>query len=180
MQLDAQRSCLLVVDIQQVLVSAISDPARVIQGAGLLMRAANRLGVPMLVSEQYPKGLGPTVSELSDLAPADSTLAKVEFSCLGNDALKARLDQLGRSQVVMVGIEAHICVLQTALDLLETGREVFVAADATGSRSEANHGLAMTRLAAAGATIGSVEMALFEWLRRAGTPEFKELSKLVK
>jgi len=180
MVLESGRSCLLVIDVQEVLVPAMADPARVIKGAALLMQAANRLAIPVVVSEQYPKGLGPSVAELRALAPEGAILAKVHFSCAGDPALKAKLDGLGRRQVVIVGIEAHVCVLQTAMDLLAEGWEVFVIADATASRTEANHALAMSRLAAAGATIGSVEMALFEWLRLAGTPEFKELSKLVK
>jgi len=180
MLLDATRCCLLVIDVQEVLVPAMADPARVIKGAALLMQAANRLAIPVVVSEQYPRGLGPTVAELRALAPEGAVLDKVHFSCAADSALKGKLDGAGAKQVVIVGIEAHVCVLQTALELLAEGWEVFVVADATASRTEANHALAMARLAAAGATIGSVEMVVFEWLRRAGTPEFKELSKLVK
>jgi len=180
MLLDAQRSCLLVVDVQEILVPAMADGGRVIKGAALLMGAANRLGIPVVVSEQYPKGLGPTVAELRALAPDGAALDKVHFSCAADPGIKARLDQLARPQVVIVGIEAHVCVLQTAMQLLAEGREVFVVADATSSRTEANHALAMNRLAAAGAGIVAVEMVVFEWLQRAGTPEFKELSKLVK
>ena len=180
MLLDAQRSVLLIVDVQQALLPAMADSARVVRGASILMRAALRLGIPVVVSQQYPKGLGPTAPELAALAPAGSVVDKMHFSCAADAAVADRLRQPGRDQVVLAGIEAHVCVLQSALGLKEMGLAPFVAADATCSRTEASHQAAMARLAAAGVTVGTVEMALFEWLHRAGTPEFKELSALIK
>lgn len=180
MLIDPRQSALLVVDIQERLAPATFDPGRVVAGAGLLMQAAARLDLPVLVSEQYPKGLGPTVEPLRALAPAGAVVEKLHFSCADEPAVMARLDGLGRSQAVIVGMEAHICVLQTALGLAARGWRPVVVADATASRTEASHQAAMARLAAAGVVVATVEMVLFEWLQRAGTPEFKELSRLVK
>ena len=180
MLLDARRSLLLVVDVQQALLPAMADPDRVARGAAILMKAASRLEIPVLVSEQYPKGLGPTVPELAALAPAGSVLAKLHFSCVDDPALGARLRRSGRDQVVLAGIEAHVCVLQTALGLRAAGFAPFVAADATASRTEASHRTAMARLGAGGVAVGNVEMVVFEWLNRAGTPAFKDLSPLIK
>jgi nicotinamidase-related amidase len=144
------------------------------------MRAAERLAIPVLISEQYPKGLGPTVGELLALAPADAQVEKIHFSCAFSPEAKGRLDALGRKQVVIAGIEAHVCVLQTALGLKEAGYEVAVVADACSSRDPNNHRLAMDRMAANGIEVVSVEMACFEWLHCAGTPEFKDVSRLIK
>jgi nicotinamidase-related amidase len=180
MLIDAQRSCLLVVDVQEGLGPVMADPRRVYRGCGLLMRAAARLAVPMLISEQYPKGLGHTVGDVRELAPEGTVMEKLHFSCAADPAIRARLDGFGRAQVVVAGIEAHVCVLQSALGFKRIGYEVFVVADACSSRDPANHQAAMARLAAAGVTVVTLEMALFEWLHVAGTPEFKEISRLIK
>ncbi len=180
MLIDAAQSCLLVVDIQERLAPSMAAPDRVITNALVLMTAARKLGVPILVSEQYPRGLGPTVSPVAALAPQDAVVEKIHFSCLGDEPYLRRFSALHRSQAVIAGIEAHVCVLQTAQQLLEIGRHVFVVADATSSRTEANHTLALNRLANAGAHVVSTEMVVFEWLKKAGTPEFKELSALIK
>ena len=179
MLVKSEKSALLVVDIQQVLTLAMHDIAPVIDNAAILMQAAERLSVPMLISEQYPKGLGATVRELAGSNSAE-TMEKLAFSCLGEDAYATRFDELKRPQAVIAEIEAHVCVLQTAMDLINGGTAVFVVKDATTSRTPENHAAAMKRLAAAGAEIVTTEMVLFEWLGRAGTDEFKELSKLIK
>ncbi len=176
-----QRSCLLIVDVQQGLISAMSEPRRVYRGCGLLMRAAARLDIPMLITEQYPKGLGPTAGELLDLAPAGTpVMEKIHFSCADDDAMRALVTGLGRPQLVIAGIEAHVCVLQTALRFKELGFDPVVVSDACSSRVEANHQAAMARMAGHGVQIATVEMLVFEWLNRAGTPEFKDLSALIK
>ena len=146
----------------------------------VLIEAAGRLSIPVLASEQHPRGLGPTVSEVRELLPGGSVVEKMHFSCLGDAGFARRLDDVGRPQAVLAGIEAHVCVLQTAEDLIASGRQVFVVADATGSRTSASHETAMTRLRAAGAFVVTTEMVVFEWLERAGTPEFKALSALIK
>lgn len=180
MLIEAGRSCLLVVDVQDKLAPTVDACQRVLANLAILIKAAQRLGVPTLVSEQYPKGLGGTVDEIAALVGAQDVMDKVHFSCLGDDALARRLRGLDRSQVVVAGLEAHICVLQTALELIAEGRTVFVVADATSSRTPANHRAALDRLGAAGAGIVTTEMVVFEWLGRAGTPEFKELLEKIK
>ena len=184
MLLSREKSQLLIVDVQDKLLDAISGKDRVVERCVRLVRAARALQVPITLSAQYPQGLGPTVDPIREAsANAGFVVDKVEFSCLRNEALRERLHELrrqGRPQVVIGGIEAHVCVLQTAIDLEAQGFEAFVVADAIGSRSKENRKLAMARLAKAGADIVDSEMVLFEWLERAGTPEFKELQALIK
>lgn len=158
----------------------MADARSVYGGCALLLRAAERLGIPLTVSEQYPKGLGPTVGELKVLVSPDSIVEKLHFSCAAEPAVAQRVQALGREQVVIAGIEAHVCVLQSALGFKALGHQVFVVADACSSRNPANHQAAMRRLEAAGVGVVTTEMVVFEWLHRAGTPEFKELVALVK
>lgn len=180
MLMDAARSSLLLVDIQENLAPVMADARSVYRGCGLLLRAAVRLGIPITASEQYPRGLGPTVGELKALLPDGAAVEKIHFSCAAEPAILDRLEGMGRKQVVIAGIEAHVCVLQSALGLKQKGFEVFVVADACSSRVTANHQAALARLAANGVHVVSVEMAVFEWMHRAGTPEFKELVGLIK
>ena len=180
MLIRAPESSLLIVDVQERLVPVMTDPRLVIHNCGLLLRAARRLEVPYLVTEQYPKGIGPTIIDLRETVPAEQILEKQHFSCADDPTILAHLRDGKRRQVVVAGIEAHICVLQTALGLHQAGFEVFVVADACSSRRAENHTLAMDRLRAAGVWVVSLEMALFEWMRVSGTPEFKELSALIK
>ncbi|MGE5547577.1 MAG: hydrolase [Solirubrobacterales bacterium] len=180
MLLDAKRSCLLIVDVQEGLAPVMADTRAVLRHCGLLLRGADRLAIPVLISEQYPKGLGPTLGELRELAPADAVVEKLHFACSAEPALRGRIDALGRPQVVVAGIEAHVCVLQTALGLKAAGYEVAVVADACSSRTAANHAAALERLRANGVEVVTTEMVLFEWLHCAGTPEFKDLVRLIK
>ena len=184
MLLTHDKSQLLIIDVQEKLIEAISGKDRVIDRCVRLVRAARTLCVPITMSEQYPQGLGPTADPIR-VAFANSGLVvdKVEFSCFKSDPLRERLHELrrqGRPQVVIGGIEAHVCVTQTAIDLEEQGFESFVVADAVGSRAKASRKLALTRLLKAGVDVVDSEMVLFEWLERAGTREFKELQALVK
>jgi nicotinamidase-related amidase len=184
MLLARDKSQLLIVDVQQKLLGAISGKDKVVDACVRLVRAARALDVPITISEQYPQGLGPTVDPIREaFANNGFVLDKVEFSCLKNDALRDRLHELrrqGRPQVVVGGIEAHVCVLQTAMDLEAQGFEAFVAADAVGSRDKASAKRALARLLKSGADVIDSEMVLFEWLERAGTPEFKEIQALIK
>jgi nicotinamidase-related amidase len=180
MLMRAENSCLLIVDVQERLAPVMSDPRRVIHGCSLLMRAAQRLGVPIVVSEQYPAGIGPTVFDLRTWMPSQGAMAKMHFSCADDPAIVDALRQLDRRQVVIAGIEAHVCVLQSALGLKELGFQPFVVADASASRRPESEALAWSRLGAAGVGLVSREMVVFEWLRVAGTAEFKELIALVK
>jgi isochorismate hydrolase len=184
MLIDRDKSQLLIVDVQEKLLPAMSNPERVVTVCMRLIKAAHRLGVPITCSEQYPKGLGPTAEPLrTALEDAGAVIEKDTFSCLRSDSLRERLHELrrqGRPQIVIGGIEAHVCVAQTAIDLEEQGFESFVVADAVDSRAKSSRRLALARLAKSGADVVDSEMVVFEWLGRAGTPEFKELHALVK
>jgi nicotinamidase-related amidase len=183
MLLAHDKSQLLIIDVQEKLLPAMSDQ-RVVERCVRLVRAARTLDVPITLSEQYPQGLGPTVAPIREaLGYAGSVMEKVEFSCLKNGALRERLHELrrqGRPQVIIGGIEAHVCVAQTAIDLEEQGFEAFVVADAVASRTKASRRLALARLLKSGADVVDSEMVVFELLGKAGTPEFKELLALVK
>ena len=178
MLLERAKSLLLLVDMQERLVPAMADAADVTARCGVLLTAANALEVPVLASEQYPKGLGPTVAALAGLAPR--RLEKLEFSAYANSAIKDALTEANRKQIILAGIEAHVCVLQTGLELIDAGFQVFVVADAVSSRRPESREVALHRVARAGATLITAEMALFEWLRSAAAPEFRAISKLIR
>lgn len=180
MLMSAATSCLLVVDIQERLLPSMAAPGAVVDNTAVLLKAARRLDVPVLVSEQYPRGLGAIVADLMPLLAGDEKIAKLHFSCMGDEGFAGRFRALGRKQAVVAGLEAHVCVLQTVEDLLATGTETFVVEDATSSRTEKNHAAAMVRLREAGARVVTTEMVVFEWLGKAGTPAFKELSALIR
>ena len=179
MLLQRDKSQLLMVDIQERLLPAMSDPATVVKNGGRLLEAARTLAVPVLVSEQYPTGLGHTVPELANLAPANAVHEKVEFSCFANPALHAALSREQR-QTVIFGIEAHVCVLQTAIEMSGAGCDVTIVVDAIGSRVAESKEIALRRMQDARVRLATTEMILFEWLRRAGTPEFKAISRLIR
>jgi nicotinamidase-related amidase len=175
--LDRTRSVLVLIDFQERLMKAIDGAAEVVGNAARLLAAAEHLEVPILMTEQNPKGLGPTVPELAHPEGA-APLAKMEFdACLANgvvDALPAG------HHIVVTGCEAHVCVLQTVLGLLDRSRRVYVAADAIGSRRPENREAALRRMERAGAEIVTTEMVIFEWLGSAEHPAFKSVISLVK
>jgi len=179
--LDRSKSVVSVVDIQEKLAALMAERERVVANSCKLIRAALRLGVPMVVTEQYPKGLGPTVPEVVDALGSEyAPIEKLVFGCCGAPAYMERLDATRRTQVVLCGMATHVCVLQTCLALLEKGLEVYVAADAVCSRRAELERPALEQMRQAGAVITSVESVLFQWLERAGTPEFKDVLKLIK
>lgn len=182
--LDSARTQLLVVDVQERLLPAMAEPQAVLAGCMRLVQAATILDLPITVSEQYPKGLGPSVESLRALwPPAARVFEKLSFSCMGDGALAERIRTLadeGRDQIVVCGIEAHVCVLQTAIAAQEAGLVAFVAADAVSSRAPVSKELALARMARAGVEVVTTEMAIFEWQRVAGAGHFKALSALVK
>lgn len=184
MLLSSEQSCLLVVDVQERLLPAMSAPDTVVQSIKLLLKAAATLEVPVLASEQYPRGLGPTVPELAEHLGQYPPMEKIEFSCAANPDIADRINSLGRRQLVICGIEAHVCVLQTAIgfaaDQTAPDRQAFVVADAVSSRDPRNQEIALERMRRSGVEVVSSEMVVFEWLGRAGTPAFKELSALLK
>jgi nicotinamidase-related amidase len=174
--IEREHSALLVVDIQERLLPHIHEGERVLENAVWLVQVAQRLGVPVMLSEQYPKGIGHTVAVLRGLTSPAAIADKLHFSCVAAQCLKS-LPGADRRQVVMCGIESHVCVLQTALDLKREGREVFVVAEAVGSRRPADRELALARLRDHGVEIVSREMVAFEWLKQAGTELFREISR---
>jgi nicotinamidase-related amidase len=171
---------LVVVDIQERLLPAIFEKERVAQNALRLVHGAVALQVPVLVTEQYRKGIGATVPEVAAAIPGFAPIEKLAFSACGEAGFVETLRAQNREDIILCGIEAHVCVSQTCLDLVDRGFRAFVVADATSSRTAENHRLALERMAAAGAVIVSTEMILFELLERAGTEEFKRILPLVK
>lgn len=183
MLLDRNRSQILIVDVQERLLPAMLDGERMVERCGLLLQGAAELGIPVTLSEQYRKGLGPTVERLSNLRGDAAVMEKMHFSCAADpDMLKHVTDLAGdgRRQLVIAGIECHVCVLQSALGFKQAGLDVYVAMDATTSRQQASIDLARDRFIANRVAAINVEMALFEWMNVSGTPEFKTISKLVK
>ena len=171
-------SRLLIVDMQQRILPVIDGHQDVTDNCLKLIEAAQILDVPTTATEQYPKGLGSTIAEIAERLP--DRPEKIEFSCLNClDWNSAGSDPEGRFKVVVAGIEAHVCVLQTVLDLLSQGFRVFVVADAVSSRKPLDRDIALQRMAASGAVITTTESVLFEWCEQAGTPEFKQISRLV-
>lgn len=183
MAITREQAAMVVIDVQERLFPAMDADHReeVMRNLKILAAAARRLGVPMLVTEQYPKGLGHTLQELKEALPAGlEPVEKVAFSCWGVDTFRTRLTATGARQVILVGIEAHVCVLMSALDLLATGYRVQIVADAVTSRTQANWRLAMDYLRQAGAVVTTTETALFQLLRQADSDDFRELARLIR
>jgi nicotinamidase-related amidase len=177
MKLDSERAALVVIDVQEAFRKAVPSFGEVADASATLVRGAAAIGVPIVATEQYPKGLGATVPEIAERLPADvQPVDKVRFSATEAE----RFDLGDRDQAILCGIETHVCVMQTALDLLERGVEVHVVADAVGSRTDENRRLGLERMERAGATVSSVEMALFELLGGSDAEAFKEVQALVK
>jgi nicotinamidase-related amidase len=176
-RLDRDRAALIVVDVQEAFRPAVPAFEDVARGAATLVRGCSEMGVPVTVTEQYPRGLGNTVPEVAEHLPAGTEpIDKVAFSAAEAEGF----DLGGRDQAIVCGVEAHVCVNQTVLDLLDRGVDVQVASDAVGSRTPENRDLGLRRAEAAGAQLTSVEMALFELLRGADAAEFKSVQSLVK
>ena len=180
--LDPGQCALLVVDLQEKLVPAIAKCEEVVRNSQVLIRLAGILQIPVLLSTQYVRGLGPTVPEIAGLAEGVPAIDKTSFDCFGSEDFRDALRQLPghRTTALMCGIESHICVMQTALGALQNGYMVHVAADAVGSRSPQNHQLGLQRMESAGCVLSSTEMMMYELLRRSGTAEFKEMLSYIK
>lgn len=174
--LAAATSVLCVIDVQTRLVPAMRDGPQTVARCRLLAEAARLLAVPLVATEQYPQGLGTTVPELADMLP--TPLAKTAFSCCGCEGFMAALPSQ-RTSVVLCGLETHVCVAQTALDLLGSGRSVFLAVDAVTSRHAVDHEVALRRLERAGVVLTTSEAVLFDWCRDALHPQFQAVRKLV-
>lgn len=173
----AEDSLLLVIDIQERLVSAMNYGSQVIEKTGFLLEVAKALEIPVIVTEQYPKGLGSTVPELS--LEGAKVFEKITFTGYTPEVAEA-MRETGRKKVIVTGMETHVCVLQTVRDLLLNGFQVFVVEDAVCSRFKINFRNGISLMAAMGAVITNTETVFFDLMKKAGTPEFKELSKLIK
>ncbi len=201
--LEIQDCCLAVVDVQGKLAQLMVDKEALFKNIQILIQAARILDIPILWCQQVPEALGPTVPEIAALltgirvegvSPSNrgqdardtdawrpvEPINKASFSCCGQEQFNAQLNTLGKEQVLLCGIETHVCIYQTAMDLMEGGLDVTVIGDAVSSRTERTRHIALSRLAAEGAHISSTEMTLFELLKTAKHPHFKEIAKLVK
>ena len=176
--LEQGSAALLVIDVQDRINAVMTDQSH-LPRIEVLVEACRGLDVPVLASEQYPQGLGPTVESLATIL-GETPPGKLTFSCARDDGLKKALEDSGRKQIIVTGIETHVCVLQTALDLTNLGYEVHVPHDAVNSRRPADKEWALHRMAAAGATITATESALFELLERCDTSDFKTVAQLIK
>ncbi|WP_110973136.1 hydrolase [Pseudomonas huaxiensis] len=175
MLIDSSQATLLVIDVQEKLIGAVSDPDGTLARTRWLLAATAELGLPTVISEQYPKGLGHTVASLLEVAGTATVVEKQHFSCVAGKCLPASL--LAREQVIVCGMETHVCVLQTVLELLALGKQVFVVADACDSRTAFSKTTGLERMRDAGAQIVTREMVLFELMRSAGHEKFRTISK---
>ncbi len=175
MKLDPQQSLVLLIDIQTKLAPAIAQSEVIQAAAEWTLQVATELQIPCLATEQYPQGLGLTLPQLRRYFQPTHIIEKIHFSALQEPQFCQQLQQQGRRQLVMLGTESHVCVLQTALDAIAAGYQVFLLEEAIGSRTAANKQLALQRLVQAGCVLISCEMLVFEWLQQAGTPQFRRL-----
>ena len=180
--LEVDQCALIVVDIQNKLLPPIWEKERLVRNVQLLIRLAGILKIPSIVTTQYAKGLGETVPDIADLLPDTPSIDKLMFSCFGSDAFCSTLKRLPgqRTTILLCGMEAHICVMQTALGAVREGYLVHVASDAVSSRTELNWRIGLDRMGAGGAILSSAEMMLYELLRSSGAPAFKELLPYLK
>lgn len=171
-------SLLLVIDVQERLAPVMDSPREVITNCAKLLAVADKLNIPYIITEQYPKGLGKTIFDLRDAVGENAKYySKVEFSCTKNNEVMSSIEATGKKQIIIAGIETHICVTQTALELKKLGYEVFVVSNACSSRENLQNVLGLQRMSKNGVDIVSSEMVIFEWLEKAGSNEFKEISK---
>lgn len=178
--LDIGNCCLIVVDVQGKLAELMHEKEILFRNVATLIKAARILEIPILWCQQCPQSLGQTTPQIAELLVGCQPIDKATFSCCGDDKFKAALAGLSRRQIILAGIETHVCIYQTAADLLAQGYSVDIVADAVSSRTPANKQIALRRLSAQGANITSTEMALFELLRTADHQKFKQVAKLIK
>lgn len=171
---------LVVIDVQEKLFAKVKDQERIANNIRRLIQFAGILGMPVVLTEQYPKGLGSTIPEIRNLTSEIKPIEKLEFSCLASSAFRERLDEIQARNLILTGIEAHICVAQTAIEALAEGYGVYVVQDAVSSRRLEDKAVAIERMRNQGAIIVTTEMLMYEILRKAGTPEFKKILELVK
>jgi isochorismate hydrolase len=181
-RIQREEAVLVVVDVQDVLMKQMNQGVaeKVIRNIRILLTFAKKMAIPVLITEQYPKGLGPTVSEIKMELGSTLPIEKVSFSCGGVETFNEKINQTGRKQVILSGIETHVCVLQTADDLIQTGHEVHAVADAICSRRRLDWEIGLRWMEKKGAMISTTEIIAFQLLKEAGTEEFRALSKWLK
>jgi nicotinamidase-related amidase len=179
-RLEQDRALLLVVDVQEAFRPHIDGWAPMVAHVDALIRGCRALDVPVIVTEQYPKGLGHTIPELAEALDGIAPIEKRAFSSLGAAETRDQLDQFGRDQIVVCGIEAHVCVQQSVADILRSGRQAHVALDAIASRTASSREIGVRRMRAAGMVPSGAELALFEMLESADHPAFKAVSAIVR
>ncbi len=180
--LDAAQCALVVIDIQEKLLPAVLEREELVRNARLLIRLAGILEIPVLVTTQYARGLGATVSEIAELLPGEQAIDKLTFGCFADEDFCAALRDVPgvKTTLLLCGMESHICVMQTALGALENGYMVHVASDAVSARTDWNRRLGLERMERAGCVISSTEMMMYELLRRSGTAQFKQILPFIK
>jgi nicotinamidase-related amidase len=178
--LDVQDCSLVVVDVQGRLAELMYEKDLLFKNIQILIKAAKLLSIPILWTQQKPEAIGVTIPQISELLTDNEPINKACFSCCGLKEFNDKINALVRKEVLLCGIEAHVCIYQTAIELIASGKEVHVIADAVSSRTSGNKAIAIQRMSAEGAKISSTEMALFELLKTAEHPQFKEIIKLVK
>lgn len=178
--LEIGKSCLIVIDVQGKLAQLVVEKEALLKNIQILIKAFKIMNVPILFCQQRPEALGPTLPEIAELLGGIEPVNKTSFSCCGNKTFSEKIDSLGRKQVVICGIESHVCVYQTAVNMREKEFEVAVAADAVSSRTPANKQIALDAMKAEGVKIASVEMILFELLKTADHAAFKRVAALIK
>lgn len=177
MLISPEKSCLLVVDIQEKLAPAIFEKEEMIKNSKWLIEIANILNVPVMTSEQYPQGIGHTVEELKAILPLNQTMEKIHFSCMAEPSCQKMINESGVEQVVVIGMESHVCVMQTAIQLKQHSFDVYVVEDCVSSRNPADKACALERMRGCGIHIVTREMVAFEWMQKAGTESFRRISK---
>lgn len=181
MGLNIDESLVLVIDVQEKLLNAVFNKESLVKKAGIIAGASNILGIPAVVTEQYPKGLGETVLQLKEQLGTNAKFyEKTAFSALENAEILEGIESYNRKQILVFGIETHICVNQTVEALIREGYEVYVIKDACGSRAESEYEAGLERMKDHGAYIVTTEIALFEWLKSSKHPHFKEVQALIK
>ena len=179
-RLKPSRAILIVVDVQELFRPLIHQMELVVANCSRLMRFSDRLDIPQIVTEHYPAKLGGTIESLASLAPNFDPVEKISFSCAGDAGFLSRLKSTRRDQVILCGIETHVCIYQTARDLLDEGYQVVIAADAVSSRQVTNRNLGLAYMRDLGAQVMTTEMVMFEIRRVARTDEFKSVSEILK
>ena len=178
--LTPENTCLVIIDIQEKLLPVMAEPERVVKNTAVLIQIAKALNMPILWCQQVPKALGPTVEEVACHLESVEPIDKSSFSCCGDEAFVAKLDEIKSQAAIVCGIESHVCVFQTAMHLVQKGLDIHVVADAISSRTNENKQIATGRMTKEGITVTSTEMLLFELLQDAKYEKFRELSKLIK